>query len=107
MTRNFSHTSFVIKTVANPPGPARYTVRLHFCELDGAAPGERAFDVLLNGKPALAGLDIAREAGPMKALVKEFRGITCAASLDVELRGKANASEKSAPLLSAIEVIRE
>ena len=107
VTRNFSHTSFVIKTVTNPPGPARYTVRLHFCELDGAAPGERAFDVLLNGKPALAGLDIAREAGPMKALVKEFRGITCAASLDIELRGKANASEKSAPLLSAIEVIRE
>ena len=37
VTRNFSHTSFVIKTVTHPPGPARYTVRLHFCELDGTA----------------------------------------------------------------------
>jgi hypothetical protein len=82
-------------------------VRLHFCELDGAAPGERTFDVLLNGKPALTGLDIAREAGPMKALVKEFRGVTCAASLDVELRSGKQPAERTAPLLSAIEVIRE
>ncbi len=107
ITRNFSHTAFVIRPVASAPASARYTVRLHFCELDGAAPGERTFDVLLNGKPAITGLDIAREAGPMKALVKEFRGVTCAASLDIELRGKPNAPGKTAPLLSAIEVIRE
>ena len=107
ITRNFTHTSFVIRPVASAPASARYTVRLHFCELDGAAPGERTFDVLLNGKPAITGLDIAREAGAMKALVKEFRGITCAARLDVELRTRTPLAEKSAPLLSAIEVIRE
>ncbi len=107
ITRNFTHTSYAIQPLSDAPAAARYTVRLHFCELDGAAPGERVFDVLLNGKPAATGLDIAREAGPMKALVKEFRGVTCTTSLDVELRAKTSTAEKNAALLSAIEIVRE
>jgi hypothetical protein len=107
VTRNFSRTSFAIQPLTSPPAAARYTVRLHFCELDAAAPGERVFDVLLNGQPAVTALDITREAGSMKALVKEVRGVPCTSSLDVELRAKSKQSENTAALLSAIEVIRE
>lgn len=105
--RNFSRTSFAIQSLADRPAAARYTVRLHFCELDGAAPGQRVFDVLFNGQPVATALDIAREAGPIKALVKEFRGVNCGASLGVELRSKSKPSEKESPLLSAIEIVRE
>jgi hypothetical protein len=107
VTRNFTRTSFAVQLNANRMGEARHTVRLHFAELDAAAPGERVFDILLNGKVAATGVDIAREVGPAKALVKEFRGVVCGGSLDVQLRGPAAPTEKNAPLLSALEIIRE
>jgi hypothetical protein len=54
-----------------------YTVRLHFCETyDGiTAAGERVFGVSINGKPVLTDLDLYKEAGPLKALVKEFKDV--------------------------------
>jgi outer membrane protein assembly factor BamB len=109
IVRNFTRTSFAIQSLTAPPSKATYTVRLHFAELDGAQPGERLFDVLLNGKTVATSLDIAREAGgPMRAFVKEFKGISCNSSLDVELRAKSlKQTPKTAALLSAIEVLRE
>jgi hypothetical protein len=108
VTRNFMRTSFRIKPVDDPLAAAQYTVRLHFCEIEAAAPGQRVFDVLLNGKVVAAKLDVAAEAGgPLKALVKEFRGVTSTASLIVELRSPNDAQDKIASHLSAIEVIRE
>ncbi len=58
-------------------GPARtYTVRLYFCEPDDKKPGERVFNVMLQGRKVLKELDIAKEAGgPRRLLVKEFKGI--------------------------------
>ena len=44
--------------------PARpFTVRLHFAELQGAQPGERVFDVKLQGEVILRDFDVARQ-GP-------------------------------------------
>ena len=44
----------------------------------------------------------------MKALVKEFHGVACGASLAVEFKSAGGAAgEQTAPLLSAIEVVRE
>lgn len=106
--RNFARTSFAIRTMSDKVAPAKYTIKLHFCEIAGAKPGQRVFDVLLNGREVAKKLDIAAEAGAMKALVKEFRGVECGASLAVELKsGGGGSSEQTAPLLSAIEVVRE
>ena len=38
-------------------------VRLFFAELEGLKPGERVFDVAIQGKPVLKRFDIAGEAG--------------------------------------------
>ncbi len=51
-----------------------YTVRLHFAETR-YGPGERKFNVEINGRPVLTEFDIAAEAGKNTALVKEFPGI--------------------------------
>lgn len=108
IARNFARTSFEIRTVENKMPSAKYTIRLHFCEISGAKPGQRVFSVLLNGREVVKKLDVTAEAGAMKALVKEFRGVKCNASLRVEFIPTGNASDELAgPLLSAIEVVRE
>lgn len=44
-------------------GPRRVLVRLHFCELYFQAADQRKFDVLVNGKTYVAGMDIYTAAG--------------------------------------------
>lgn len=51
-----------------------YTVRLHFAEFK-LAPGERKFNVDINGRRVLADYDIAAEAGKSKAVVKDFASV--------------------------------
>lgn len=48
-----------------------YTVRLHFAEAK-FEPGQRKFNVEINGKRVIENLDIAAESGRNKALVKTF-----------------------------------
>lgn len=58
-----------------PVEPGRsYTVRLHFAETR-YGPGERKFNVDINGHRVLGDFDIAAEAGKDQALVKDFPGI--------------------------------
>ena len=50
-----------------------YTVRLHFAEYYWSAPGQRVFNVLLNGTKVLSNFDIiARAGGASRALVEQF-----------------------------------
>ncbi|MFO0845286.1 MAG: PQQ-binding-like beta-propeller repeat protein [Gemmataceae bacterium] len=42
--------------------PRRYTVRLYFLEPDAVAPGDRVFDVAVQGKTVLPRLDVAEQA---------------------------------------------
>ena len=92
-----------------PPDAGKFTVRLHFAEVDDAQPGERVFDVALQGRTVLQGLDIRTEAGTADtAVVKEFKGIPGGHSIRVEFTPAGEAgSPKAAPLLSAIEAVAE
>jgi outer membrane protein assembly factor BamB len=86
-----------------PKTPLSYTVRLHFAEPADTKPGERVFDISLQGKPLAENVDIARESGGRHiALVREFRGIVAGASLKLDLTPKAGR-----PILSGIEVVAE
>jgi len=52
---------------------AAYRVRLHFAEIFFSAPGQRVFNVAINGSPVLSAFDIVTAAGgPNRALVEEF-----------------------------------
>ena len=54
-------------------GKGAYEVKLGFAALPGDKPGQRVFDVKLNGKTVLENFDIVKEAGkPDRAVWKTF-----------------------------------
>lgn len=78
-----------------------HTIRLTFAEPDGLAPGDRVFDVTLQGAVVLKDFDIAREAGGGdRGIVREFREVS--AGKEVKLKF---IPRKSVPLLCGIEVL--
>ena len=84
-----------------PSEPHRYRVALHFAELDEVNPGERVFDVKLQGQTVLTGLDVINEAGGRNvALVKEFQDIEASGTLTLEFVPRT----ARPPILSAMEV---
>jgi len=56
----------------------KYTVRLHFAEtFEGiTGPGERVFSVSVAGRVELKDLDVLKAVGPLKPLVKEYKGVS-------------------------------
>jgi len=96
--------SEVTLTLAKDPKPRRYTVRLQFAEpRQDAGPGDRVFDVSLQGREVLAGLDIVREAGGVnRAIVKQFSAVEVRGTLTISLAAKSGS-----PILSGIEVVAE
>ena len=92
-----------------PAGPRPHTVRLHFLEPDDVREGERVFDVRLQGRTVVTGLDVVHEAGGRRrALVKEWRDVPAERTVVVELvpKGRA-ATERTVPVLSAVEVVAQ
>ncbi len=85
-----------------------YTVRLHFSAPEGDKPGQRVFDVNLQGKTVLKSFDIAAKAGGGgKAVVEVFENIPVTADLLIELQSaqaKPDAGQEA--ILNAIEVLR-
>ena len=72
----------------NSKAARAFTVRLHFCELDDTKPGQRVFDVKIQGKVVAKGLDVVKETGGRyKALVKEYKGVRAGESLSVAPSG--------------------
>ena len=91
-----------------PPAlpPARYTVRLYFLEPDNIAPGQRVFDVLLQGQVVLKGFDIVKAAGtPNRGVMKEFKNTLLSPQLEVRLLRSASSS--LGPALSGVELVLE
>ncbi len=76
-------------------------VRLYFVEPDHSQPGQRVFDVVVQGKTVAKDLDIAAASGgAMKALVREIGPIAVQGELQIALKAK-----RGRTLLSGIEVI--
>ncbi|OGV73789.1 MAG: hypothetical protein A3K19_11980 [Lentisphaerae bacterium RIFOXYB12_FULL_65_16] len=98
---------------AEPQGsykePRPYTVVLHFAELQALQPGNRVFDVLIQGEKVLDQFDIAREAGGTNtAVTREFRHIKVQDDLVIAFRQNAkNAAGAHPPTLSGIEILAE
>jgi outer membrane protein assembly factor BamB len=87
--------------------PRTYMVRLYFSEPDAVKEGERVFDVLLQGKPALRGFDIVKEAGGRdRGVVREFKSVRAAGDLRLAFHPHSEAAVKR-PILCGVEVIAE
>ncbi|MCZ7647410.1 MAG: PQQ-binding-like beta-propeller repeat protein [Planctomycetota bacterium] len=101
----------VVELDEKDAGPAErksapHTVRLHFVEPEARGPGERVFDVALQGQRVLERFDPAKEAGaPWRGLVKEFKGVPLAGTLKLEFVPAPGA--KAPPVLCGLEVVQE
>ncbi|MBM3858179.1 MAG: hypothetical protein FJ395_00850 [Verrucomicrobia bacterium] len=85
---------------------ARYTVRLHFMEPDSIEPGQRVFNVLLQGQPVLKDFDVVKTAGGvLRGITREFKNIVLNPQLEVRLQ--QSAASKFGPLLCGVELIME
>ncbi|NQV27633.1 MAG: PQQ-binding-like beta-propeller repeat protein, partial [Rhodopirellula sp.] len=88
-------------SATQPKTPQYYTVRLHFAEPDNAQPGERVFDIALQGKLMAENVDIARDSGSDKsALVREFNNVEASSILKLDLTPRTGRT-----VLSGIEVV--
>jgi hypothetical protein len=81
-----------------------FTVRLHFAEAK-FGPGERKFNVEINGKRVLADFDIAAERGKNKALVKEFPAVKADPQGNVVIKFVKGSADE--PKVCGIEVMRQ
>ncbi len=94
------------KEVTDDHLPSRpCTVRMVFAEPDPAVrPGERVFDVVLQGEIVMSDVDIVAQAGgAMKSFVASWKDVLVANTLDVELRPKG----PRPPVLSGVEITRQ
>lgn len=88
-------------------GGGRFLVRLGFVALPGEQPGQRVFDVKLNGRTVLENFDPAKEAGrPDLAIWKEFP-LDLADALTLELAAKSGAELANLPTISGLQVLRQ
>jgi len=84
-----------------------YTVKLHFAELENRKPGERLFNVRVQGREVLHDFDIAQQAGSIDTpVVKTFTKIAVEGVLSVECI-PSYPEAKVPPLLCGIEIILE
>ena len=82
---------------------SRYTVRLHFAELTWTAPGQRVFNVAINGTSVLSGFDVFAAAGARdKAVVEQFTAVANTAGQIVISFTQAGADN---PEINAIEIL--
>lgn len=90
-------------------GTALFTVRLGFAEADPVKPGQRVFDIKLQGKVVAKDFDIVSAAGGLhKAVVKEFTGIQANRNVIIEFVPKHTPpGPLEVPLLNMVEVVRE
>jgi outer membrane protein assembly factor BamB len=88
--------------------PASFSVKLGFATETGDLPGERVFDIKLQGKIVATGFDPAKDAGkPEKAVVLEFDDIQVAENLTVELvPTKEKPKPNESPKINFLEVVR-
>jgi hypothetical protein len=87
--------------------PRKFTVRLYFAEPDALKPGDRVFDVAIQGKSVAKDLDVCSEAGgPRRTLIKEFKGVVANGPLSVRLT-PARHTEVQEAFLCGLEIVAE
>jgi hypothetical protein len=94
---------------AQQPRPRSFNVRLHFAEFEDARPGQRVFDVAIQGETVLKGLDIVHMAGGRnRALVKEFNHVEASEQIVIELKSQSRRTDNTwPPVINGVDVMHE
>ncbi len=87
-------------------GDQPYTIELHFSEPDEAEPGQRVFDIHMQGQLVAEGFDPVCEAGGSnRALVRSFPRVRLGQALRIELT--PSPESKYPPVLCGVELRKE
>lgn len=93
--------SFTVPLGGNGKVSGEYVVRLVFAEPADCGPGQRVFDVAVNGSPVLTDFDLNEATGGRyRVIVKEFPNITATDAVRIDLKAKAGRT-----LLCGIEIV--
>lgn len=76
-----------------------YRLTLHFAELEGKGPGERAFGLAFNGKELIHSLDLSQDYGPCRAVSFSFP-----IQLDEPMLSLGFIPRQGEPVINAIEI---
>jgi hypothetical protein len=77
-------------------------VELRFAEIQNKKPGQRQFDVIVNGSPYLIAFDISALAGKNTALDRSlFVNVPASGEVTVQLANRRSAGD---PILNAVRV---
>ncbi|MGV3504082.1 MAG: malectin domain-containing carbohydrate-binding protein [Adhaeribacter sp.] len=91
---------------ALPVSSGKYSVILHFAELYWNAPGQRVFDVTLEGALALDDYDIVKKTGGKNIAATEYFLVTVTDNvLNINLSALAEEGGVNRPKISGIEVL--
>jgi len=83
-----------------------YTIRLYFSEPDDIKPGQRLFDISVQGTKVIENFDIVGEAdGQDRPIVKEFKGIMVKDNLTIDFAPSKDS--KDTQLICGIEIKAE
>lgn len=87
-------------------GAASYQVRLYLADVENAQPGQRRFDIKLQGELVAEDVDIVAQAGGQSAaFVRTFEGVSVLDDLVIELVSKGEGDKpEQAPILNAVEI---
>ena len=98
----------VLPVVRPEDGMGTYQVRLGFAAMPGDQPGQRVFDVRLNGRTLLENFDIAAQAGRQnRAVWKEFT-VEVQRDLVLDMVPKTATTDPARlPLINALEIVRK
>ncbi|MGA2618044.1 MAG: PQQ-binding-like beta-propeller repeat protein [Thermoguttaceae bacterium] len=102
-------TRCTIPLVASSETAARYRVRLALSDPDNDRPGQRVFDIAIQGKLVCAACDIVRESGGRdRSLWKEFSDVPVTGDLRLELVPRVSPSTPDRmPILQGVEIERQ
>jgi beta-galactosidase/beta-glucuronidase len=104
-TCRYRKASFIFAMKPLAPGHT-YTVRLHFAELTCDQPGQRIFDININGKPVRKAFDIYQAAGAKdKAVVLDFTGIVPDNDGNIDVDPVAPRGMKEPAAINGIEIL--
>jgi hypothetical protein len=107
--RLFDQLARNLRLEGSGEGPKRYTVRLHFAELDDVRADSRVFDVFVQGREAIRGVDVVRDAGgARRANIRECRGVLADRILAITFQSAVGQlTSANAPILSGVEIEEE
>lgn len=98
----------IVSVTTPSDGAGAYRVRLGFSALPGDKPGQRVFDVRLNGATVLKKFDVLAETQmPDRALWKEFT-VKLDGDLVLDLASQADSpSAEEMPLICGLQIVRQ